>query len=413
MNASDSVLKIDVAETISGYIRNSSERLSAALDKHMQDTFQPENMKVLRKFSLSEAGELIGTSTSNIRKLHSDDKIPEVESDGRGRRLYTAQQIHEIRKYLAETGRSAASYKPGRWSKEDHMQVIAIANFKGGAAKTTSCIHLAHRLALKGYRVLSIDMDPQGSLTTNFGYRPEIDFRESGTVYDVLTYDNPIPLKDVIRKSYFPNLDIVPAGILLSEYETETALSLTQGVAGKLPFYVRLKAALETVDDDYDVVLIDCPPQIGFLTLTALCAATGVLTTIHPSMYDVASMAQFQLLSSNLLATIEEAGLALDWDFMRYVITKYEPSKSTQSQIAGFLRMTMGNDVLENEFLNSESVSLASADQKTIYEVDPSTQVRKTLDRAINSFNAVATEIEVLMQESWGRKPSDMIKERN
>jgi chromosome partitioning protein len=405
-------LQANTASSISNYIKEQSERLSYALDKHMQDTFVPEKKKVLRKFPLSEVSELIGTSTSNIRKLHSDGSIPEVESDARGRRYYTASEMHNLRNYLAETARSPAPFKPGKWTSDDHTQVLVFANFKGGAAKTTSAAHTSNRLANRGYRVLCIDMDPQGSLTTNFGYRPEIHFRENGTIYDVLSYTDPVGMKDVIRKTYYPNLDLIPAGILLSEYETETALALTKGMSGELPFYVRLKAAIETIEDDYDVIIIDCPPQIGFLTLTALCAATGVLTTIHPSMYDVASMAQFQLLSSNLLATIEESGLSLDWDFMQYVITKYEPSKSTQTQIAGFLRMTMGGAVLNHEFLNSEAVSNAAAQQKTIYEVEPVTQGRKTLERAIQSFNSVITEIEALIQKSWGRDPAEMLKGR-
>lgn len=106
---------------------------------------------------------------------------------------------------MARTGRNGDAYLPGR-REGDGLQVISIVNFKGGSGKTTTAIHLAQRYALRGYRVLAVDMDPQASLTTMFGYRPEIEFAESGTVYDALRYADPVPLSQVIRKTYFHKL---------------------------------------------------------------------------------------------------------------------------------------------------------------------------------------------------------------
>lgn len=100
---------------------------------------------------------------------------------------------------MAKTGRNGETYLPGR-RENDALQVISIVNFKGGSSKTTSAIHLAQRYALRGYRVLAIDMDPQASLTTMFGYRPKIEFAENGTVYDALKYEDPVPLSQFIRK---------------------------------------------------------------------------------------------------------------------------------------------------------------------------------------------------------------------
>ncbi|MFP3490536.1 AAA family ATPase, partial [Staphylococcus sp. SIMBA_130] len=79
-------------------------------------------------------------------------------------------------------------------------------NFKGGSGKTTSSIHTAQRLALKGYRILAVDIDPQASLTSLFGYRPEYDFLESGTIYDAIRYVDPVPLSQVIQQTYFSGI---------------------------------------------------------------------------------------------------------------------------------------------------------------------------------------------------------------
>jgi len=91
------------------------------------------------------------------------------------------------------------------------MQVIGVMNFKGGSGKTTSSAHLAQRLALTGYRVLGIDLDPQASFTALHGVQPEFDLPTGGTLYDAIRYDSPAPIKDVIRKTYIPNLDLIPA----------------------------------------------------------------------------------------------------------------------------------------------------------------------------------------------------------
>ena len=165
--------------------------------------------------------------------------------------------------------------------------------------------------------------------------RPEIEFAESGTIYDALKYEDPVPLSQVIRKTYFHNLDLAPAGLLLSEYETETAYALQHKIDP--PFTQRLAIALDEVEADYDLVIIDCPPQLGFTTMTALLASTGLLITVVPSMLDVASMAQFLEMAGETVQTLEEAAGPIDWNFLKFLIARYEPTDVPQSQMAGFL----------------------------------------------------------------------------
>jgi len=393
----------NIAQTssIAASIASNAARLSEALNNHMRNSFQPDSRKALRKFHPAEVSELTGISMSNLRTRHQEGDFPDVETDSRGRRLYTAQEIDQIRHVMAKTGRNGETYLPGR-RENDPLQVISIVNFKGGSSKTTSAIHLAQRYALRGYRVLAIDMDPQASLTTMFGYRPEIEFAESGTVYDALKYEDPVPLSQVIRKTYFHNLDLAPAGLLLSEYETETAYALQHKIDP--PFTQRLAIALDEVEADYDLVIIDCPPQLGFTTMTALLASTGLLITVVPSMLDVASMAQFLEMAGETVQTLEEAAGPIDWNFLKFLIARYEPTDVPQSQMAGFLRSILLDQVLTTPMLKSTAISDAGMTQQTIYELDPSQVVKKTLTRILESVNGVADEFEKTIQQAWGRE---------
>jgi chromosome partitioning protein len=385
-------------------IQAMATRLSRSLDANMRRSFLPDNSKDLRRFNAAEAAELIGVSQDHLRKQFFNEKIDlEVETDSRGRRWYTAEQIDLARRAIAQDSRARKFQYllPGRRAG-DRIQILSVANFKGGAGKTTTAIHLAQKLALDGYRVLAIDLDPQGSLTTMFGLRPEIEFSEAGTVYDAIRYDDPEPFASVIRKTYFHNLDLAPAGLLLSEFETETAHALHNNI--QPPFYQRLALCIAEVEANYDIVIVDCPPQLGFITLSALVASTGLIVTVVPSMLDVASMAQFLQLASSLMATIAEVGATPDWDFMKFLITRFEPNDGPQTQMAAFLRTMFSDDVLTRTFLKSSAVSDAGLTQQTLYEVNRTDFTRQTYDRAIESINGVVTEIEGLIQAAWNRK---------
>ena len=209
-------------------IQENADRLAVALENHMRTSFMPDARKELRAFSAGEAAELLGIDPARLRKLHFDDKIPAVEADARGRRMYTAADLIGIRRSLEEQSRKRGTFLPGR-REGDRVQVIAVANYKGGSSKTTTSIHLAQRLALRGYRVLAIDIDPQGSLTTMFGYTPETEFQGGGNIYDAIRYEDPVPMRDVIRKTYFPNLDLAAA--LLGEADHVGARQARQRAA--------------------------------------------------------------------------------------------------------------------------------------------------------------------------------------
>jgi chromosome partitioning protein len=375
--------------------------LSAQLKELRNRAFPPAAEKQLRKFSSAEAANLVGVTDAYVRQLSLSGDVPEAEKNVRGRRLFSLEQIHELRRVLA---RSKPGYLPGR-RDADHLQVIAITNFKGGSGKTTTAAHVAQYFAMRGFRTLAVDLDPQASLSALFGLQPEFDLQENDTLYGAIRYDDQRrPLGDIIRPTYFAGLDIVPGNLELQEFEHDTPRVLAENRGGsERLFFSRIATALASVESDYDIVILDCPPSLGFLTLSALCAARSVLVTIHPQMLDVASMSQFLHMTASLLDVVEKAGGDADYDFFRYVITRYEPSDGPQGQIVGLMRSLFGERVLTTPILKSTAISDAGLTKQTLYEISRENFTRSTYDRAIESLDTVHGEIETLVREAWGR----------
>ena len=375
-------------------------RLSERLQAHRAQLFPPDAKKELRKFTSGEVADLLGVKDAYLRKLHLDGKGPSPEIRAGGRRYYSPDDIQALREFLEVGAKTPGTYLPGRRAG-DHLQVITVINFKGGSGKTTTAAHLAQKMALDGYRVLGIDLDPQASLSALHGFQPEFDLLDGGTLYDAIRYEDPLPLRDVIQKTYFTNLDLIPGNLDLMEFEHDTPRALAQR-DGNL-FFTRVGDALMDVEKDYDVVVMDCPPQLGFLTMSALSAATSVLVTVHPQMLDVMSMCQFLLMTSNLLGVVAEAGGDMSYDWMRYVITRYETGDAPQNQMVSFMRSMFGENVLNHTVLKSTAISDAGLTKQSLYEVEKSQFTRTTYERAMESLNAVNSEIEQLVQEAWGR----------
>lgn len=392
------------APSIDDVIARDAEGLSRQLQALRQRFFPPEAQKVLRRFSSGEAARLIGVSDSYLRQLSLAGEGPEPQTGAGGRRLYSLEQINELRVALAaQGGAKAVQYWPRRREGE-HLQVLAVANFKGGSGKTTTTAHLAQYFALRGYRVLAIDLDPQASLSTLFGVQPEFDLAPNSTLYGAIRYDaERRPLREIIRKTYFAGLDLVAGNLELHEFEHTTPKMLAGQARTDAPFFARIAEAIASVEADYDLVVIDCPPQLGFLTLGALCAATGLIVTVHPQMLDVASMSQFLFMTSDLLSVVREAGGSLSFDFLRYLVTRHEPNDGPQAQIAGFLRTQFGERVLTSAMLKSTAIADAGLTKQTIYEVGRENFTRLTYERVLESLDAVNGEIEGLVRKAWGR----------
>lgn len=386
-------------------IGEQADLLSSQLQSMSEALFPPTSQKVLRKFTSGEAARLIGVSDSTLRKMTLAGEGPQPETTSNGRRLYTLADINQIRRMLAQStrGRESIEFVPHRRPGE-HLQVLAVTNFKGGSGKTTTSAHLAQHLALQGYRVLAVDLDPQASLSALLGVLPELDVASNQTLYAAIRYDDERRnLSDVIRSTYFDGLDLIPGNLELMEFEHTTPKALSSGNSGGTLFFARVAAALDEVAENYDVVVIDCPPQLGFLTLSGLCAATAMIVTVHPQMLDISSMSQFLLMTRDLLGVVRDAGGDLKYDFIRYLLTRFEPQDAPQTKVAALLRNLFDDHVLTNPMVKSAAVSDAGLTKQTLYEIGRENLTRSTYDRAMEALDAVNSEVETLIKQAWGR----------
>ena len=379
--------------------------LSNQLQDLREQMYPPQASKSLRRFMTNEVSRLTSIPESTLRTMDLEGKGPSPARLENNHRAYTLSQINELRRYFADIKPDGAiEILPHRRGGE-HVQILAVANFKGGSAKTTTSVHLSHYLALQGYRVLAIDLDPQASMSAMFGAQPEFDVAENETIYAALRYDKDRKsIRDVIRKTYFDGLDLIPGNIEVMEFEHETPQVLTAGGQRKEAiFFERLNLAIQDVAEDYDVVILDTPPSLGYLTLGALYAATGLIITVHPAMLDVASMSQFLLMMGDLVGVIRDAGATMEKDFLHYLVTRHNINDQPQVQIVALLRHLFKEDVLMPTAIQSTAVEAAGLGKRTIYELESGEVTRATLKRARESMDDVNAAILDLIKQSWGR----------
>ena len=235
-------------------------------------------------------------------------------------------------------------------------RVIAIANQKGGVGKTTTTVNLGAALAEIGYRVLVIDLDPQGNATTGLG----IDARNFElSMYDVIMRDQ--SLEDCIEPTSVKNLFVAPATIDLAGIEIELVPAFSREM--------KLKRAIDTVVDDFDFILIDCPPSLGLITVNGLAAAGEVMVPIQCEYYALEGLSQLlrnvNLVSSNLNATLEVTTI---------VLTMFDARTRLSIEVANEVRLHFADRVCKSVIPRTVRLSEAPSFGQPITVFDPTSR---------------------------------------
>jgi chromosome partitioning protein len=247
-------------------------------------------------------------------------------------------------------------------------RVIAVANQKGGVGKTTTTVNLGASLALFGYRVLVVDLDPQGNATTGLG----VDGRGfQHSMYDVLLSDT--PMVDCIEPVGVANLFLAPATLDLAGVEQELFSVLSREL--------RLKRALLTVVDEYDFVFIDCPPSLGLITINAFAAASEILVPVQCEFYALAGLTQLQRIVSLVQRNLNE-----ELEISTVVLTMYDARTRLSEDVANEVRRHFPTQTQGTVIPRTVRLSEAPSFGQPITTFDPAS-------KGARAYKALAREV--------------------
>mgnify|MGYP006293586139 FL=1 len=394
----------------------------------------------LRDFSTWEITRyLIPVAPGHFRRvLKANPHLPQGRSDSTGgAKWFSLDEVLELRKHFGTGGSRSKSYLPYR-PRDLPAKLIAVANFKGGVGKTSTAAHLAMSAALDGYRVLVIDLDSQGSLSSIFNATVEDEWK---TVFPLLARhyarylhgDNqrridrgepPLPLddtlveatstrsQDIIQKTHWPNIDII--GAQLNLYWAEFQVPVWRMQARGWRLWDALTESLEADGclSDYDLVFIDTPPALGYLTINGLAAADILLVPLGASFLEFDSTGRFFDMLHATFGSIEEAetmaaralgreGMAFEWDAVRAVITRYDGMQ--QGELAALMQSYLGTTLSPHRQGFTALIGQAGEQVQGIYEADYRDFNRETYARGRETFDATWADVKTLILGAWKR----------
>ena len=396
--------------------------------------------RTLRRFSTWEITKyLIPVAPAHFRRvLRQNPDLPQglTETDG-GAKWFTLDEVLKLRGFFAAEGAKSRDYLPYRPNGLP-AKVLAVANFKGGVGKTSTAAHLAMSAALDGYKVLVVDLDSQGSMTSIFGGQVA---DEWSTVFPMLARhygehlrrenqsrldrgDPPLPLEDTVaqamdlsartlaQKTHWPNIDLI--GAQLDLYWAEFQVPVWRMASGSWKLWDALSARLEADGalSDYDVVILDTPPALGYLTINALTAADILLVPTGASFLEFESTGRFFDMLHATFASIEDGeniaaralgrpGLAFEWDAVRAIVTRYDGAQ--QAEFAALMQAYLGTVLSPYRQDFTALVGQASEQVAGIYEADYRDFNRETYARGRAAFDETWAAVKRLLIGAWRR----------
>lgn len=367
------------------------------IERLRRKAFLPESRKGLNvRFGIAEAAQLLGCSTNRIRMAEDDGRLPPPPAGENGRRLgYSVENMLRMRDVL--------SASPAR-APLDVPAMIAVQNFKGGVGKSTVTTHLAHYFAVQGYRVLVVDCDSQATTTTLFGFNPHFNITREQTLYPYLSIDpTQANLQYAVRRTPWPNVDLIPSNLELFDVEYELAAAGSDGQSVLAARFRKLRDGLTELARDYDVVILDPPPALGTISLAVMQAANALLVPLAATTPDFCSTVQFLSMMDQVLEQLTGAGLKVDYSFVRLICSKFDGNDPSHDMVRTIMEQTFGSALLPVPILESAEISHAALRMMTVYELEKPIGTPRTHKRCRANLDEALGQIEQLVRASWGR----------
>ncbi len=362
-------------------------RASQTVQEVRSRMLAPNIQKKAPTFNTSQLALLCETDKNQLRYQMTKTDLPpgKVNESGRGREFSLSEALKCVRVYRAKKLRPEGK----------KAMTITVGNFKGGVSKTTTAMSLAQGLSLRGHRVLMIDTDPQGSLTTLFGFLPDIDVEEETTLIP-LTLGEQSSVEYAIRKTYWEGIDLVAACPAL--FNIEFILPAHQLRKTSFKFWDVLNAGLEAVRDIYDVIIIDTAPALSYGTVNSLMAADGLVIPVPPNALDFLSSVQFWLLFSDLASNIN---IEKTFSFINVLLSRVDLTDPAASVVREWITAAYAEKVLPMEIPKTTVVSGGSAEFLTVYDITKYPGSAKTYRRAREAYDRFTEIIEQRITTFW------------
>ncbi|SDV48888.1 AAA family ATPase [Chitinasiproducens palmae] len=375
-------------------IEEQADRVADVVERVRNSIFSPDYVKTPPTFSVTQLCALCRIDRSALMRRISKGDLPAGKEVNRAKRDFS---LAEARKWARAYGRSHV--RSGR----DRAVVVTTGNSKGGVSKTTTTMCMAQGLSLRGYRVLCIDLDPQGSLTSLCGYLPDTQVDESDTILPLCAGDE-TSLRYAIKPTYWDGLDVVACSPVAFAAEFHIPSRQSKREPG-FRFYDVLNRGLEDVRADYDVVLVDTSPTLSYLSLNAFFAADGLIMPIPPRGMDFASSSQFWTLFSGLASSIaEQTGGEKTWAFINVLLCMTEGQGNVnESVVREWVKVAYGDKLMTGEIPKTVVSSSSGTKFSTVYDITKYTGSAKTYQTARVAYDAAVDQVEAQIRRIWAK----------
>jgi chromosome partitioning protein len=370
-----------------------ADRARAGVAKIREKAAAPEDRKTPPRIASTKLQRLCGLDKNKFQYRLAKGKLPQGRVQAGSRRDFS---LAEAIAWVTETVDVPRRPAGGR------ACVMTAANLKGGSTKTSTTMCLGQGLALRGHKVLVIDLDPQGTLTQFFGMLPDSEVAEDSTVGPLCLGDYADLEYAVKKDTYFAGLHLIAASPAL--FGAEFALPAQQvRNPDRFRFWDVLNEGLAPLRQEYDAIIIDTSPSLSYLTLNALFAADGLIVPLPLEGPAYSSLAQFWSMFTDIAGGLgKRAGAEKEYDFLHVVPSRVK-DEMTNNVVNRWVGQTYGPYILPVSIPETRVMGTAALEYKTVYDIEKYAGGHETYRNARDAYDKLVRLVEASMVLTWQR----------